>query len=238
MTKELDGLLRAASEADGLTRIEFRDPIAAHGAEAVRRLEPWLNDARLARFAVVTIVAAAAHGATAEARAALQRAQPSDPSLREAISTALVTLRGRSGPSRPSAGSRATGSPDSALRELRALVEVWRKRGRPPQRAIRWRQRDWMAAFPRHREGLARLPASIDRGDVRRVASDAIRGPVEAEFAFLVVKAWGEGDNGYGPSRALESLEVTEEPGRRLGGKHTTKVGTQEGDALLAPLGP
>jgi hypothetical protein len=31
-----------------------------------------------------------------------------------------------------------------------------------------------------------------------------------------VVKAWGEGDNGYGPSRALESLELTEEPGPRL----------------------
>ena len=28
-------------------------------------------------------------------------------------------------------------------------------------------------------------------------------------FAFLAVKAWGEGDNGYGPTRALESFART-----------------------------
>jgi hypothetical protein len=97
MSKELDGLLRAASEADGLTRIEYRDPIAAHGGEAVRRLEMWLKDAPLARFAVVTIVAAAAHGATAEARAAPQRAQPSDPPPRDVRGLRCVRKDYRSG---------------------------------------------------------------------------------------------------------------------------------------------
>jgi hypothetical protein len=43
-----------------------------------------------------------------------------------------------------------------------------------------------------------------------------VRGPTEAEFAFLVVKAWGEGGNRYGPTRALESLELTPDPGKRL----------------------
>lgn len=216
VSEELDALLRAASEADGMHRIDCRDPIAAHGAEAVRRLEPWLRDDRLARFAVVTIVAAASRGATSEARAVLQRAQSSDASLREAIASALTALRVGTGRTRAQPGKGPAGSPDGARDELRAFVEAWRKRGRPAQRAIRWRQPDWMAAFPAHREQLARLPAALDRAAVRRVAADAVHGPAEAEFAFVVVKAWGEGDNGYGPSRALESLELTEEPGRRL----------------------
>ena len=73
-----------------------------------------------------------------------------------------------------------------------------------------------MAAFPEHRANLGRLPSSLDRDVVRRVAARAAEDPLEAEFAFLVVKAWGEGDNGYGPFRARESLEVTRESEARL----------------------
>jgi hypothetical protein len=69
--ERLQDLLRAASDADGTHRIEYRDRIAAHGAVAVRRLEPWLRNTRLERFAIVTITAAGARGATAEARAVL-----------------------------------------------------------------------------------------------------------------------------------------------------------------------
>lgn len=79
MSDQLDDLLTRAAEADGLSRIEYRDAIAAHGQEAVRRLEPWLQD-RLAAFAVVTIAAATSYGAVAEARTTLLRARPiSDP---------------------------------------------------------------------------------------------------------------------------------------------------------------
>ena len=44
---------------------------------------------------------------------------------------------------------------------------------------------------------------------IGRKSADCRRGcarPDRAEFAFLVVKAWGEGENGYGPTRAVEWL--------------------------------
>lgn len=76
----LDQLLTGAAAADGMTRIEFRDRIAAFGEFAIRQLEPWLNDARLARFAVLTIEAAAAQpGAADAARASLKRGRAGCP---------------------------------------------------------------------------------------------------------------------------------------------------------------
>lgn len=217
VSKDLDHLLRRAADADGLHRIDYRDAIAAHGPEAVRRLEPWLRDHRLAAFAVVTIRAAASHGALEAARVALRRARPlAAPSVQQDIDRALTTLLVAARASAPKPAHTPTGSPERALDELRVLVRGWREHGCPPQKAIEWRQPDWVAAFPRHGERLRQLPATLDRGDVRRVAADAVRGPIEAEFAFLVVKAWGEAGNGYGSSRALESLERTAEPGERL----------------------
>jgi hypothetical protein len=217
MSDDLDALLRLAADADGMSRIEFRDAIAAHGPAAVARLETWLLDPRLGSFAVVTIKAAGLGGAATEARAALQRARPKvRPSVAGDIDRALAAMpgSGRSPASRTSA--LPTGTSTIALEILRGLARDWRESGSRPQRAINWRQADWMAAFPKHRDSLGRLPASLDRVDVRRVAAGAEKDPSQAEFAFLVVKAWGEGENGYGPSRALESLDYTTEPGARL----------------------
>ncbi len=145
-------------------------------------------------------------------------------------------------------GRVLTGTPASALEVLRGLVRDWHKRGSPPQRAIKWRQADWMAAFRKHRDTLMRLPSSLDRDDVRRVAARAAQDPEEAEFAFLVVKAWGEGDNGYGPFRARESLEVTSDPGTRLMAAAQTIVArgavaayerfSDRGDCRIFSLGP
>lgn len=52
---DLDQLLEAASAADPSERIQFRDPIAAHGASAIPQLRRWLVDARLSAFAVRTL---------------------------------------------------------------------------------------------------------------------------------------------------------------------------------------
>lgn len=216
-TDDLATLLRLAADADGMGRIEFRDPIAAHGSSAVARLEDWLTDPRLGPFAVITIKAVGLGGAAIEARAALQRARPHvNPSVAGDIDRALAALPGSTRATGTKTGRGLTGTTAIALEVLRGLVRDWRQRGSPPQRAIKWRQADWMAAFPDHRDNLARLPSSLDRDVVRRVAARGAQDPKEAEFAFLVVKAWGEGDNGYGPFRAQESLELTTEPGTRL----------------------
>lgn len=71
---ELQNLLSQAAAADPGSRIEFRDRIAAFGSEAIRRLEPWLDDPRLCGFAVRVIERAAAYQGRAEAVAALRRA--------------------------------------------------------------------------------------------------------------------------------------------------------------------
>lgn len=48
----LDELLEAARQADPGSRIEFRDRIAAHEADAVEPMAAWLSDPRLGAFAV------------------------------------------------------------------------------------------------------------------------------------------------------------------------------------------
>jgi hypothetical protein len=212
MGDALDDLMGQAADADGLGRVDFRDRIAAYGAAAVKRLEPWLADPRLATFAVLTIAAASARGALPEAQRALRRARPRSV-VQADIDRALRSIAG--GGNFGSMNNMA-GSLHRALDELRLLFEGWRARGSPPQRAIAWRQPDWMTAFPKHRERLHDLPPTLDRDAVRRIAADAIQGPDKAEFAFLVVKAWGEAGNGYGPSRALKSMKSTDQPGRRL----------------------
>jgi hypothetical protein len=52
---DLDQLLEAANAADPGVRIQFRDPIAAHGASAIPPLRGWLADARLSAFALRTL---------------------------------------------------------------------------------------------------------------------------------------------------------------------------------------
>jgi len=49
---ELDELLGAASNANRLDRISWRDPIAAHGRLAIPVMRQWLSDGELGAFAV------------------------------------------------------------------------------------------------------------------------------------------------------------------------------------------
>jgi hypothetical protein len=107
--RSLDELLAAAADADGLTRITFRDLIAAFGDAAIVRLEPWLSDPRLAAFAVRTIERAASQpGAALSARAILRRARGrGGETTHRDIDEALVRL-GRRTPSSPPRRSRGT----------------------------------------------------------------------------------------------------------------------------------
>jgi hypothetical protein len=143
--KTLAELLAAAESADGLTRIDFRDPIAAFGADAIRALEPWLQSPRLAAFAARTI-AAAAPLAPEEARAALRRGRASAP---PAIAADIgAVLAGLSGGQRPQAGNGSSPPPlrpgwdvshaDGLARRLTDLfvegrLDLSKRPGRPPQ---------------------------------------------------------------------------------------------------------
>lgn len=209
----LDDLLGDAGKADGSNRIEFRDPIAAFGSEAIRRLEPWIRDARLAAFAVLTIKRAGELGALAEAGEALRRATlKAQGRTAEDVRFALQAL------GLPTKAARTTkpraprsGSQDKALVELRVLVARWRAAGSPAQPGVPWRRPSWIRTFPRHKSTFEKLPELLDRKATRAVALDAPAGVRSAEAAFLVSRAWGEGMNGYGATRALDIFDLNPE---------------------------
>jgi hypothetical protein len=49
---DLDELLRRARKADPSSRIDLRDPIAAHGEQAIEAITDWLSEPRLFGFAI------------------------------------------------------------------------------------------------------------------------------------------------------------------------------------------
>jgi hypothetical protein len=69
---DFDQLLIGAAESPPESRIEFRDPIARHGARAVEAMRPWLEDGLLMAFAIRVIRKAADFGGKPEAIAALR----------------------------------------------------------------------------------------------------------------------------------------------------------------------
>lgn len=121
--------LIGAAEAPPDRRIEFRDAIARHGADAVDALESWLRDPYLAAFAVRAITRAAAFDARAEAIRSLQLAlrHPVSPAIEGDLRAALDSL----GVSRPRAsGSRPQSSTKRASEPIGELVvgRVYKRR--------------------------------------------------------------------------------------------------------------
>ena len=198
----LDEFLARAAAADGLTRMEHRNGIAAFGEEAVRRLEPWLADARLGPFAVLTIERAAReHAALAQARVALHRARSqSSDTVRGDIEAALTRLGGRRAatarrPGRFPVGPRA--SRNGVPPALEAIVTAWIALDKPQQPARDWHQADWLTAFPQYDDVLSNLPPKIDRAAIRPACADVTRDTDAAERALVAVMAWGAIDFGY-----------------------------------------
>ena len=68
-------LLARAQEADPQHRIDFRDPIAAHGAAGIEAITPWLKDPALAAFAIRVIARAGLDGHREIALATLRQAR-------------------------------------------------------------------------------------------------------------------------------------------------------------------
>jgi hypothetical protein len=115
---ELDRLLLKAREASPIDRIGVRDAIAAHGLSAIDRLEPWLMDRDLGRFAAVTIEHAALTPETVlSAKAVLRAGRRRAPDVVvEYIADALERLNRRSrtgGRGSGGEGEGASQAPDS-----------------------------------------------------------------------------------------------------------------------------
>jgi hypothetical protein len=216
----LDELLAAAAAADGMTRIDFRDPIAAFGEAAIRRLEPWMGDVRLARFAVLTIERAAAEpSARAAAIAAFRRARATcAESAGEEIQAALSRL-GREGRGYSTQARTASGVPAKLIPvppALRSLVSEWRAARSPAQAAILWPRDLWLTDLPQHAEMFRSLPTLLSRGDVRSICSGAANDATAAERALVAVMVWGQGNVGYGRYRTNEILSTPNAPERLL----------------------
>jgi hypothetical protein len=78
---ELASLLESAQAAAPDHRIEWRDRIAAHGADAIEGIRPWLVDEGLAAFAVRVIELAGSNGEAALATKVLRAARPRVPAV-------------------------------------------------------------------------------------------------------------------------------------------------------------
>ena len=90
----LAALLVDARGADPAHRIDWRDPIAAHGAAAIEAVSPWLKDPNLAAFAIRVITRAGLDGQREVAQAALRQARRRlDPRLRADADWALGALK-------------------------------------------------------------------------------------------------------------------------------------------------
>ena len=217
----LDDLLGGAEDADGMRRIEFRDPIASFGELAVRRLEPWLSDPRLARFALLTIERAAVQPeVVGSARSTLTRARAScAESVREEIPAALARLGSSGRVHSPSVRSSSLGGPAIVVPvppRLRQLVSEWRAAGSPPQPPILWPRDLWLTDLPKHSVLFRALPTLLARADIREVCADASKDGASAERALVAVMVWGQGSRGYGRYRTSHILSAPDAPDRLL----------------------
>ena len=86
--------LAGARAADLSTRIEWRDRIAEHGESAIEAVLPWVEDPKLAAFAVRVIAATARYGEEEAAIDALRSALPTalNDTIRGDIQQALADL--------------------------------------------------------------------------------------------------------------------------------------------------
>jgi hypothetical protein len=101
----LEDLLQQARDATPATRIDYRNPIAAHGLAAVEVMRDWLGDPKLGAFAVRVLRRVADSPARQEAIAALQAGRPraTSEAVRRDIDEALTALGVRAAPAPPAA---------------------------------------------------------------------------------------------------------------------------------------
>jgi hypothetical protein len=102
----LSTLLKEAGAASPMHRIEWRDPIAAHGARAIEGVRPWLADPVLAAFAIRVVERAGTNGEAALAAQVLRSSRASaPPAVVGDLDWALQRLRLRTNGSVPRSAS-------------------------------------------------------------------------------------------------------------------------------------
>src|SRR5262245_27005737 len=129
---DLDELLAQARDADPGDRIDFRDPIAAHGEDAIDPMTDWLDDPRLAAFAIRVLARVGSEPANRTATIeALRSVDPEEvpPHIARDIAGALATLEPRA---RRSGGGSAIGKPGQPGRAY------WVMRTSPWEPAFVW----------------------------------------------------------------------------------------------------
>ena len=91
----LDELLERARNTSGLVRLDWRDPIAAHGVAAIEAIKSWLADPGSGFFATIVIRRIGQSGHTEPALNALRDGIVAAPHhVREHIRTAIEQLGG------------------------------------------------------------------------------------------------------------------------------------------------
>ena len=114
---ELARLIEAAASATPDVRIDFRDRIASHGAEAMAAMETWVGEGRSPGFAIAVLEAVGKSADDVGAAAALRRIRNRFPDWADVAQQAMARVDGSSRPatagrpSRPPAdASMATGT--------------------------------------------------------------------------------------------------------------------------------
>lgn len=128
---ELSALLSEAEAAAPNLRIQWRDRIAAHGAQAIDAVRPWLASPVLAAFAVRVIERAGTNGDLELATQVLRSARAiAPPSVKGDIDWALHQFRARSQPVAPPPAPTAVRRTRPLLQERPYLAAVVPRRAR------------------------------------------------------------------------------------------------------------
>ena len=121
------------------------------------------------------------------------------------------------------AGTGGLVPPPAALRKL---VDDWKNRGWPAQKAMPWPRDRWEAAFPAYKTFLHALPTEIDRTTLRTVCAGAGGGERAAQEALLATLVWGFGWVGYGPHRA-DAMLLAPDSAKRM--RAVAKIAANDG---------
>ena len=108
---ELGHLLEDAASASPETRIEYRDRVAAHGADAVVAMEAWVEQGRSPGFAIAVLEAVAKTADDLGAASALRRIATKAPDWADIAQQALARIgaSGRAAAAEQSQGAATAG---------------------------------------------------------------------------------------------------------------------------------